>query len=60
MSRYLSAITVLYQLKKDAWPRLLQAEKDAIDQALAIPESEGEKAIREGDEMLEEALRMQG
>jgi hypothetical protein len=48
----MSAINVLFQLKRTAWPRLLQEEKDAIEQALAIPESAGEQAIREGDEMM--------
>lgn len=60
MSRYMAAINVLFQLKREAWPRLLQSEKDAIQDVIDLPESEGEQAIRAGDEMLEEAMRFNG
>jgi len=54
MTRTQAAIELLRRLKPSL-PPLLVAE---IDQVLAMPEGEGEKADREAMEMVEEALRM--
>ena len=56
MSRYMEAINLLIELRRSGElpPWALQR----IETVLRAYESPGEVAIREGDEMIEEALRM--
>lgn len=65
MSRYMEAINLLIRLKRAIASTAMLTPEPAqeawigcINQVLAMPESEGEQAIREGDEMIEEAYRM--
>jgi len=63
MSRYMEAITLLIKIR----PIVDRMGSDwgdetaqSIDTVLKMYESPGEVAIREGDEMIEECLRMAG
>lgn len=58
MSRYMDAIALLIELRK--YTEVPESVKAKIALILTMPESEGEQAIRECDEMLEEAARMVG
>jgi len=56
MSRYMEAINLLIAMRDRDYVPLDIAVR--IKEVLAMEESPGEVAIREGDEMIEEALRM--
>jgi len=58
MSRYMEAITLLIELRARLRPDDHRIFIEKIQRVLDMYESPGEVAIREGDEMIEEALRM--
>lgn len=64
MSRYMEAINLLCEINRRISIDMPDARwavcRERILAVLAMPESEAEKAIRESDEMLEEAARMNG
>lgn len=52
MSRYMALLMAVHQVLATARPRLLQSEIDVLEQALAIREDIGERAIRGCDELM--------